>query len=232
VRFSYRDDQPLLEGLSLTVRPGELLAVVAASGAGKSTLAALLARFLDPRGGRILLDGSDIRELPLAALRRAVCVVEQEPFLFSGPLISNLCYGSPDVPRVVVDEAVRLAGLEPLVDGKQGGLDAVYAESGRDLSGGQKQRIALARAIIRDPAVLVLDEATSALDSEAEEQILLELAPWLARRTVIVMAHRLSTIRRVPSIAVLHEGRIASEGSFGELLLTSAPFRSLFAAQL
>jgi ABC-type multidrug transport system fused ATPase/permease subunit len=232
LHFRYRGEEPLLEGVSLALEPGERIAVVATSGAGKSTLAALLLRFRAPDAGRIALDGRDVRELDLAALRDAVCVVEQEPFMLRGSLLDNLRYGSFEVGVGEVEKAARLAGLGPLIDAAPEGLLVPCAEAGRSLSGGQRQRVALARAVVRDPALLVLDEATSAVDSETEEQILADLDEWLAGRTVIVMAHRLSTIRRAPRIALLLGGRIAADGTLEELLASSEAFRALFAAQL
>jgi ATP-binding cassette, subfamily B, bacterial MsbA len=230
VDFRYRADHAVLSGLSLHIVPGETVAIVAASGGGKSTLASLLVRFADPQRGRIVLDSIDLRTLRLAELRRAVCVVEQEPFIFSGPLIDNIRYGSWHAPRQVIDAAVTLAGLGPLVNAL--GLHGVVEERGRDLSGGQKQRIALARAIVRNPAVLVLDEATSALDSDTEAQIFAQLEQWLLQRTVIVMAHRLATISRFGRVVVLQRGGVVGDGSVAQLLHGCPEFRQLFAEQL
>jgi len=232
VRFRYRDAQPLLEGLDLRITPGETIALVGASGAGKSTLARLLVRFQEPQSGTILLDGIDIGTLPLAVLRRRVCVVEQEPFLFSGSLVDNVRYGAPDAPAAAVEEAMRLTGLDALQAVQSGSPAASLAEAGRDVSGGQRQRVALARAVVRDPDVLVLDEATSALDSESEAVILENLERWFAARTVVVMAHRLSSVRRVRRIVLLQDGRVAGEGSLEALVRTSAAFRMLFSEQL
>ena len=232
VVFGYEGGRLVLDRLTIRIPAGESLAVVAASGGGKTTLARLLQRFYDPSAGRIRLSGRDLLDFQLAELRRLVCVVEQEPFLFSGPLKDNLRYGFWDAPRSAIEEAIFATGLEPLVRGLPGGLEATLEESGHNLSGGQRQRIALARAVVRDPAVLVLDEATSALDSEAEGRIFSSLAPWLARRTVIVLAHRLSTVRRAPRVALLHEGRVAAEGSEAELEESFPLFARLFADQL
>jgi ABC-type multidrug transport system fused ATPase/permease subunit len=232
VRFRHRPDAPLLEGVDLRLGPGETVALVAASGAGKSTLAALVTRHLRPLSGRIFLDGVDVSEARLSDLRRAVCVVEQEPFLFSGPLLENVRYGSFDASPRAVEDAVRLAGLGPLAASLPHGLSTPMQEAGRELSGGEKQRIALARAIVRDPAVLLLDEATSALDGEAEELIFGELRSWLSRRTVLVMAHRLSTVARFSRVVVLERGRVAGDGPADELLASCPPFAQLFAAQL
>jgi subfamily B ATP-binding cassette protein MsbA len=232
VHFRYRADQPLLEGVDLEIRPGERLAVVAASGGGKTTLTSLLLRFRDPLAGRLVLDGVDLQEYSLVKLRRLICVVEQKPFLFSGPLLDNLRYGSWDAAPETIQRAVRLCGLAPLVESLPRGLATPLQEQGGDLSGGQRQRVALARAILRDPTILVLDEATSALDSEAEAEIFSALDSWLAERTVIVMAHRLSTIRRVSRIVVIAGGVVADEGPLGHLLRPGSVFSSLFAEQL
>jgi ABC-type multidrug transport system fused ATPase/permease subunit len=229
--FRHRSDQPLFESLSFSLSPNQSAALVAQSGGGKSTLAQLLVRFLQPQQGRILLNGVDVSEMRLSDLRRAVCVVEQEPFLFSGALLDNLRYGSFDTPLEKVRQAVGLAGLDPLVASFPLGLHEPLLESGRNLSGGQKQRIALVRAILRSPRLLVLDEATSALDSDSEEAIFDRLAPWLVNRTVLVLAHRLSTIARLPRILLLKNGQIAADGSLHSLLASSPDFNSLFAAQ-
>lgn len=232
VRFRYRADEPVLAGVTLSIAPMETVGLVAASGGGKSTIANLLMRFFDPDQGRILLDGVDLRALRLADLRRAVGVVEQDPFIFSGALIDNIRYGSWHTSTAAITAAVSLAGLEPLVSSLPGGLHAVLREGGRDLSGGQKQRIALARAVVRDPAVLVLDEATSALDSDSERQIFVQLQDWLRRRTVLVMAHRLATIRRFERVIVLEGGRVVGDGSVSRLLSGCPAFERLFAEQI
>lgn len=232
VRFRYRADEPVLAGVTLSIAPMETVGIVAASGGGKSTIANLLMRFFDPDQGRILLDGVDLRALRLADLRRAVGVVEQDPFIFSGALIDNILYGSWHASTAAITAAVSLAGLEPLVSSLPGGLRAVLREAGRDLSGGQKQRIALARAVVRDPAVLVLDEATSALDSDSEHQIFVQLQDWLRRRTVLLMAHRLATISRFERVIVLEGGRVVGDGSVSRLLSGCPAFERLFAEQI
>ncbi len=232
VRFRHESARPLLEGVDLRVAPGETVAVVAASGGGKSTLASILAGFLSPNGGTVSLDGVDVSEASLRELRRAVRIVEQEPFLFRGTLADNVLFGRPDASRAEAVEAIRLCGLDGLVAAIPGGIDGSLLEAGRNLSGGQKQRIALARAVLTDPPVLVLDEATSALDSETEGKLLDDLGPWLSRRTVIVMAHRLSTVARFPRVAVLVDGRVAGDGPASLLLESCPPFRALFADQV
>ena len=188
----------MLRDFSLTIGSHQTIALVGASGAGKSTVANLLLRFLHPDTGRITLDGHDLSQLRMADLRRAICVAEQDPFIFSGSLLDNIRYGARDAARSHIEEAVMLAGLEPYVASMPQGLQTILTESGRNLSGGQRQRIALARTIARDPAVLVLDEATSALDSDTERTIFANMKDWLERRTVIVMAHRLATYQPFP----------------------------------
>jgi ABC-type multidrug transport system fused ATPase/permease subunit len=205
---------------------------VAASGGGKSTLAAILSGFLPPDEGRVLVDGVDVRAADLRDLRSTVRLVEQDPFVFRGTLAENVLFGRPGASRAEVEEALRLAGLSGLVASLSRGIDGNLLEAGRNLSGGQKQRIALARAVLSDPPVLVLDEATSALDSETEGRLLDELASWLSRRTVIVMAHRLSTVARFPRLVVLSGGRLAGDGPAQFLLERCPPFRSLFAEQV
>ena len=232
VSFRYPVGRSVLAALDLRIEPGEAIALVATSGGGKSTLAALLQRFYDPSEGTIRLDGVDLRELSLDELRRAVCVVEQDAFVFAGSLADNVRYGSWEASRGDVERAIALAGLETFAHALPGGLDGELREGGRNLSGGQRQRIALARAIVREPAVLVLDEATSALDGDTEAQIFAKLDRWLAGRTVVVMAHRLSTVTRFPRVLVLEDGRLVAEGSAADLERTCPPFRRLFAEQL
>ncbi len=232
VSFGYVADRAVLDDVTLVIERGESLALVAASGGGKTTVGNLLLRHLEPRAGRILLDGRDLRTLPLVELRRAICVVEQEPSVFRGSLRDNVRYGSWSAPPAEIERAAILAGLEPLVRSLPRGLESAVSERGHDLSGGQKQRIALARAIVRDPAVLVLDEATSALDSDTEASIFASLQDWLVRRTVLVMAHRLSTISRFDRIVVLADGRVVGDGTLSALLRSCPIFTQLFAEQL
>lgn len=232
VRFAYDGGAAVLDGLSFRLAPGETAALVAASGGGKSTLARLLLGFLAPQAGRLRLDGVDLAELDLEALRRSVGVVFQEPFLFRGTLAENLRYGAVAVADARVRQAAETVGLESLLRALPRGLASDLTEAGRSLSGGERQRIALGRALLRSPALLVLDEATSAIDSETEEAIFDRLAPWLAERTVLVMAHRLSTVRRLPRVLVLEQGRLVGDGAPPALLATCPPFRQLFASQV
>jgi subfamily B ATP-binding cassette protein MsbA len=230
--FAWREDTPVLRDVALTIAAHEQIAVAGSSGSGKSTLAAILLRFAQPRSGRVLIDGVDHTAIPLGELRRMVCLVEQEPFLFSGPLIDNIRYGTWDASRLTIERAVDMAGLRELVSRLPHGLDTSLREAGRDLSGGERQRVALARAIVRDPLVLILDEATSAIDSEIESGIFEQLSPWLSQRTVLAMAHRLSTIARFDRVALLEDGRVTASGSLQTMVRSSVGFRSLFHEQL
>lgn len=232
VRFRHVAERPLLEGVDLAVPAGQAVAIVAGSGEGKSTIASLLLRLIDPDAGRLTLDDIDLRELSLDELRRAVCVVEQDPFVFSGPLAENVRYGARDATPAAVAEAARMAGLSDWIATLPDGIETVLTEGGRNLSGGQKQRIALARAIVADPRVVVLDEATSALDGDTEAQIFQRLSGWLSERTVIVMAHRLSTVGRLSRVVVLERGRIVGDGTPGQLLETCPAFAALFGEQV
>jgi ATP-binding cassette, subfamily B, bacterial MsbA len=231
VRLSF-ERKPVLVDFNLTVGAGETIALVGASGTGKSTVANLLLRFLEPDSGRVVLDGHDLAQLRIGDVRRAVCVAEQDPFIFSGSLLDNIRYGAWNASRARIEEAAVQAGLENFVASMPHGLETYLAESGRNLSGGQRQRIALARAIARDPAVLVLDEATSALDSDTERAIFAKLTSWIERRTVIVMAHRLSTVSRFARVAMLQDGAIIADGSVTQLLANCRAFGELFADQL
>jgi subfamily B ATP-binding cassette protein MsbA len=232
VSFGYRDSNPVVDGVSFRVGPGEALALVSGSGGGKTTLARLLLRFEQPRQGRILVDGVPIAELDLAHLRRAVCVLEQDVFLFSGSVAENLRFGRPQAAREALEEAAEAVGLAPLLSSLPRGLDSPLDEAARNVSGGEKQRLALARAILRDPPILVLDESFSALDAESEGAILDRIASWLSRRTVLVMAHRLSTVMRMPRAALLENGHLTAVGAPEDLLSNHGAFGRLFADQV
>ncbi|MFD7734702.1 ABC transporter ATP-binding protein [Kitasatospora phosalacinea] len=225
-------DAPSVTGFDLSVRPGETIALVGASGAGKSTVLNLVIGFLRPTEGRILLDGRDMEELDLRSYRKFLSVVPQESILFEGSIRENVTYGMKDVPEETVLAALRDANAMEFIERLPEGLGTVVGERGARLSGGQKQRLAIARALIRDPRVLILDEATSALDSRSEALVQQALARLVRGRTVFVVAHRLSTIRGADRIVVMHDGRIAEVGSHAELLRTGGPYAGLQAAQL
>jgi ATP-binding cassette, subfamily B, bacterial len=231
VSFGHEHGRAVLDGLDLHVAPSESLALVGATGSGKSTVAGLLARLYDPDGGRVLLDGHDLRELRLADVRRAVALVFEETFLFSESVRENIRLGRPDARDDEVQRAAVLAGatfVEELPDG----YDTVLGERGFSLSGGQRQRIAIARAILADPAVLVLDDATSAVDATKEHEIRAALAEVMRGRTTLVIAHRPATIALADRVAVLAGGRIVEQGTHAELLAGSARYRALLALEV
>lgn len=232
VRAGYRPLQPVLENLSLSIEAGDFVAVVGQSGTGKTTLLRLLVGFQTPWSGELWLWGREQSNLSLTELRRRVTLVEQEPFLFSGPLLDNLIYGHPDASVEQIETAVRKVGLTEVLERLPEGILTPMAEAGRQLSGGERQRLALARALLREPEILVLDEATSALDGRSEASLFEHLGDWLARRTVILVSHRLSTVMLARRALVLGGGRIVDDGPPKSLLATAGPFRDLFASQL
>src|SRR5436190_3519746 len=231
VRFGHEGDPPILDGLELEVAPGESLALVGATGSGKSTVAGLLARLYDPDGGRVLLDGHDVRELRLADVRRAVALVFEETFLFTDTVRENIRFALPDADDSAVERAAELAGAAEFIAKLPEGYDTVLGERGFSLSGGQRQRVAIARAILADPAVLVLDDATSAVDATKEHEIRAALATVMSGRTTLVIAHRPATIALADRVAVLEGGRIVEQGTHAELLRASARYRALLALE-
>jgi len=220
VSFGYGDDPNVIENLSLTIEPGETVAVVGRTGSGKSTLVRLLPRFYDVRGGRVTLDGVDVRDATLESLRTRIGLVLDEPFLFSESIHDNIAYARPDATREQVMEAARLADAHAFIEDLPDGYATIVGERGYTLSGGQRQRIAIARTLLADPRVLVLDDATSSVDVRVEQQIHDALGRLLEGRTTIVIAHRLSTIALAQRVVLLDEGRIVADGSHEELLRT------------
>jgi ATP-binding cassette, subfamily B, bacterial len=212
VRFAYADGREVLRGIDLTVRVGETIAFVGPSGAGKTTLCSLLPRFYDVSGGRITIDGIDIRDLTLASLRRQIGIVQQDVFLFGGSLRENVAYGKLDATEDEIREAVRRARLDDMVAMLPDGLDTIIGERGVKLSGGQQQRLAIARMFLKNPPILILDEATSALDTETERAIQRSLAELAVGRTTLVIAHRLATVHHADRIVVVDDGRSSSRG--------------------
>ena len=231
VQFGHEGDRPILDGLDLELRAGRSDALVGATGSGKSTVAGLLARLYDPDGGRVLLDGHDVRELRLADVRQAVALVFEETFLFTESVRENIRFGRPDADDESVARAAALAGAAEFIAALPDGYETVLGERGFSLSGGQRQRIAIARAILADPAVLVLDDATSAVDATKEHEIRAALAKVMRGRTTLVIAHRPATIALADRVAVLENGRIVEEGTHAELVGGSARYRELLALE-
>jgi ATP-binding cassette, subfamily B, bacterial len=231
VRFAYADGREVLGGVDLEIRAGETVAFVGPSGAGKTTLCSLLPRFYDVTGGRITVDGHDIRDLTMASLRRQIGIVQQDVFLFGGSIRENVAYGNLDAGEDEIREAVRQARLDDMVANLPAGLDTVIGERGVKLSGGQQQRLAIARMFLKNPPILILDEATSALDTETERAIQRSLAELAEGRTTLVIAHRLATVHNADRIVVVDDGRVVEQGRHHELLERGSAYRRLHDAQ-
>jgi subfamily B ATP-binding cassette protein MsbA len=234
VTFGYADGLGrILRGVSFTVGAGQMVAIVGRSGAGKTTLVNLLPRFYDVKGGSILIDGIDVREVSLASLRRQIGFVTQETVLFDDSIASNIAYGAPAASRDEIEAAARAAHAHEFITAMPKGYNTIIGERGQRLSGGQRQRLAIARAILKNAPILVLDEATSALDAEAELLVQEALTNLMQDRTSFVIAHRLSTIRRADAIIVLERGRVAEIGRHDELLARpSGTYAMLYQMQL
>lgn len=231
VTFGYEMGRPVLRGISFTAGPGETVAIVGPTGAGKSTLVSLVPRFFDPWTGRVTIDGHDVREVALRSVREQVALVLQEPFLFPLTIADNIAYGRPEATRAEIEAAARAANAHAFIERLPDGYDTLVGERGATLSGGERQRLSIARALIKDAPILILDEPTSALDAETEQLLLEALERLIAGRTTLIIAHRMSTIRRADRILVLRDGVIVETGSHAELLAADGFYAHLHRIQ-
>lgn len=232
VCFRHDDNGFGFERLTFEVHPRETVAIVGPSGSGKTTIMNLLIRFFDPASGTITIDSVDTRKLPIAVLRRNIGLVDQEPMLFKASIFANIAYADSDATLDAVQNAARIANIHDFIAGLPDGYDSEVGERGVTLSGGERQRICLARAVLKDPPILILDEATSSLDSQSEQLIQDALKKLLTHKTAVIIAHRLSTVQHADRILVLDNGRIAAQGTHDELLTASPLYRDLATKQL
>lgn len=231
VWFAYEPGRWILKGVSLLIRPGERIAVVGSTGAGKTTLADLVPRFYDPQRGAVKIDGVDVRELDLKSLRKQIGIVPQDPVLLKGTMAYNIAYGFEEASPEAIREAAKTAGIADFIESLPAGYETEVGERGVTLSGGQRQRIAIARAIVRDPRILILDEATSSLDTAVEHQIQQAMGLAMKGRTSLVIAHRLSTILESDRILVIDDGRIVEAGTHESLLSAQGLYARLYGLQ-
>jgi subfamily B ATP-binding cassette protein MsbA len=221
----------VLHDINLSVTPGEVVAIVGSSGSGKTTLVHLLPRFFDVSHGKLVIDGQDVRDLTVASLRSEIAIVTQDTILFNDTVRNNIAYGQPTIPFEKVEEAARAALAHDFIVAMPNGYDTVIGERGLRLSGGERQRISIARAILKNAPILILDEATSALDTESESLVQAALQNLMTGRTVFVIAHRLSTVRRADRILVLENGMITDEGTHERLMARTGTYRRLYDLQ-
>jgi ATP-binding cassette subfamily B protein len=228
VTFEYDEGRTVLEGIDLELEPGTTVALIGHTGSGKTSLASLVPRFYDVSGGRLLVDGADVRSVKLASLRRSIGIVAQDPFLFSATVRDNIAFGRADATDEEVEHAARLAQAHDFVERLPEGYDTVIGERGITLSGGQRQRIAIARALVLEPRILIFDDATASVDATTEARIRLGLREAMRGRTTLIIAHRLSTIALADELVVLDGGRIAARGTHDDLIRTSPVYREIY----
>jgi ATP-binding cassette subfamily B protein len=227
VTFGYGDGEPVLRDVELDVEAGKTVALVGPTGSGKTTLVMLVPRLYDVTAGAVLVDGTDVRDLDPATLRREVAVVSDDAFLFSATLAENIAYARPDATEEEVRRAAERAGIGELIDDLPDGLETLVGERGLTLSGGQRQRVAIARALLAEPRILILDDATSSVDATTESRIKAALAEVMEGRTTFVIAHRLSTIALADEVVVLEDGEVVAQGTHAELLEDSPLYREI-----
>jgi ATP-binding cassette subfamily B protein/subfamily B ATP-binding cassette protein MsbA len=232
VYFGYEPGRAVLKGVSLRIRAGEKVAVVGGTGAGKSTLASLVARLFDPDSGTVLIDGIDVRKVTLASLREQISLVMQEPFLFPVSIAENIAYGRPGATAEQIEQAARAAGAHDFIVRLPQGYDSVVGERGATLSGGERQRLSIARALLKDPPILILDEPTSSLDTRTEAEVLAALRQLMRGRTTLMIAHRLSTVRDADRIIVLEHGKLGEHGTHQELIERCGVYARLYQLQI
>ncbi len=231
VAFGYGDEIPVLRDVSFSIEPGQIVGIVGPTGSGKSTVVSLIARFYEPTAGRVLVDGADIRSYRLAGLRAQVGFVLQETVLFRGSIADNIAYGKPEASRDEIVAAARLANADEFIERMPRGYDSMVGERGDTLSGGQRQRIGIARAVIRDSPILILDEPTAALDTASEHLVVEGLRRLMHGRTIVMIAHRLTTLRDADKIVVLKDGHVAEEGTHEALLARDGVYAALHRSQ-
>jgi len=231
VSFKYEKSSIILEDINLTINKGEIVAIVGPSGAGKSSLIDLIPRFYDPGAGVVLIDGTDVRKIKIASLRKLLGIVTQETLLFNDSIRNNIAYGSLDVPLEKIVEAAQTANAHNFISELTVGYDTIIGDRGVKLSGGERQRISIARAILKNPPILILDEATSSLDTESEILVQQAIERLMSGRTSIVIAHRLSTVQHADKIIVLNEGKIVEEGNHSYLLENDGLYKKLYTMQ-
>jgi ATP-binding cassette, subfamily B, bacterial len=231
VGFQYLEGVDVIKGMDLQIKPGEMVALVGPTGVGKTTMASLVSRFYDPTEGRITVDGHDLRDISLKSLRDNISIVLQDVFMFNGTVSENISYGAADATREDIIRAAHIAHADEFIQNMENGYDTVIGERGIKLSGGQRQRLSIARAVLRNAPILILDEATASVDMETESLIHAAIDRVIENRTTIVIAHRLSSIKKADKIVVLSEGGIAEMGTHYELMSRNGIYHKLVSIQ-